>query len=284
LLDAATIAEDDVKVFISIDLEGITGVCHEAQTTMGTPQYAEAIGWMRADLDAAVAGCLEAGATEIVVCDAHDRSANLKIDGLPAQVRLASGSPTRASMLHGLDDTCGAAVFIGYHAMAGTRHGVLDHTYTYDVFRVRIDEYLEVGEIGINAGLTGRFGVPVVFVSGDQVTADEACELLPGVRTAIVKQGTSRTAARLLPPEVTAPLIRDGVAEALTATDRPAPLDFTDLPLRVTFRTTRACDSAERCPGTERLDGCTLQITGGDYLHTFVALQACLELAQAARE
>lgn len=273
-----------MRVLISIDLEGITGVCLEAHTTMGTPQYVEAVGWMRADLDAAVAGCRDAGATEIVVCDAHDRGANLRCQGLPSQVRLASGSPTRLSMLHGLDDTFAAAVFVGYHAMAGTRGGVLDHTYTYDVFRLRVDEYLEVGEIGINAGLAGRFGVPVVFVSGDAVTEVEAREVLPGVRTAVVKQGTSRTAAILLPPDVTGALIRDGVAEALTAPDRPAPVDYGGLPLRITFRTTRACDSAERCPGTERVDGRTLRIAGGDYLQTFVALQACLDLAEAARE
>lgn len=273
-----------MKVFISVDLEGITGVCHEAQTTMGTPEYAAATRWMRADLDAAVEGCLQAGATEIVVCDAHDESANLTCEGLPPQVTLASGSPTLASMLHGLDESLAAVVLLGYHAMAGTRAAVLEHTYTYDVFRVRVDEYLEIGEIGINAGLAGRFGVPVVFVSGDAATAEEARELLPGVRTATVKYGTSRTAARLLPPAATGELIRDGVAEALRADDTPAALDFSGSPLRITFRTTRACDSAERCPGTERLDGRTLQIAGGDYLQTFVALQACLELAAAARQ
>jgi len=273
-----------VKVFISIDLEGITGVCMEAHTTMGTPQYAEACELMRADLDAALEGCLTAGATEIVVCDAHDQGINLRCPGLPPQVRLASGDPADLGMLHGIDDTFAAAVFIGYHAMAGTRAGVLGHTYTYDVFRVCVGDNLEVGETGMNAGLASRFGVPVVFVSGDAATADEACELLPGVRTAVVKHGTSRTAARLLPPEVTRPLIRDGVAEALRASDRPAPVDFGGLPVRMTFVTTRACDFAAFCPATERLDGRTLQIPGGDYLETFLALWTCLVLAQAARE
>lgn len=273
-----------MKIFISIDLEGITGVCQEAQTTMGTAKYAEALRWMRADLDAAVDGCLDAGATEIVVCDAHDLGANLVNDDLPECVQLASGTPNVLSMLHGIDETFAAAVFVGYHAMAGTTGGVLDHTYTYDVFRVRIDEYLEVGEIGINAALAGRFGVPVVFVSGDAVTAVEAQELLPGVRTTIVKHGTTRTAARLLSPRVTLPAIRAGVAEALRAEDRPAPLDFSGLPMRITFQRTRACDFAARCPGVERVDARTLQIPGGDYLQTFTALQTCLDLAHASRE
>jgi D-amino peptidase len=273
-----------VKVFISIDLEGITGICLEAQTTMGTPEYHEAVQSMRADLDAAIDGCVEAGATEIVVCDAHDRGANLVCDGLPDCVQLASGSPNVLSMMHGIDETFAAALFVGYHAMAGTTGGVLDHTYTYDIFRVRIDEFLEVGEIGINAALAGRFGVPVAFVSGDAVTAGEATELLPGVRTAVVKYGTTRTAARLLSPAVTRPAIRAGVAEALRAADRPAPIDFSGLPMRLTFQRTRACDSASRCPGVERVDARALQIPGGDYLRTFATLQTCLDLAQSARE
>ncbi|HET6496667.1 MAG TPA: M55 family metallopeptidase [Thermoleophilia bacterium] len=273
-----------MKVFISVDLEGISGVCLEAQTAMGTPQYTEACELMRDDLDAALEGCLTAGATEIVICDAHALGANLTCRGLPPQARLASGSPADLGMMHGLDDTFAAAVFIGYHAMAGTKTGVLEHTYTYDVFRVRIDEHLEVGETGVNAGIAGRFGVPVVFVSGDAATAKEALELLPGVGTAVVKHGTSRTAARLLPPEVTRPLIRDGVAEALLAADPPAPVDFAGLPLRLTLINTRRCDAAALCPGTERVDGRTLQIAGGDFLQTFFALETCLELAAAARE
>jgi D-amino peptidase len=273
-----------VKVFISIDLEGITGICREAQTTTGTVEYYEAVKYMRADLDAAVEGCLEAGATEIVVCDAHDHGANLGCEGLPACVQLASGTPNSLSMMHGIDETFSAAIFLGYHAMAGTIGGVLDHTYTYDVFRVRIDEYLEVGEIGINAAVAGRFGVPVVCVSCDEVTAVEAAELLPGIRTAVVKHGTTRTAARLLSPSVTRPAIRDAVVEALRATDRPAPIDFSGLPMRVTFQRTRACDFAVRCPGVERVDARAVQIPAGDYLQTYRALLTCLDLAQASRE
>jgi D-amino peptidase len=271
-----------VKVFISVDMEGATGVCREAQTTEGTPDYGRAVRLLRADVDAAIAGCRDAGADRVVVADAHDRASNLDVDGLPDTVRLASGTPTRMSMLHGLDESFDAALFLAYHAMAGTSEAVLDHTYTYDVFRVRVDEYLEVGEIGINAGLAGCFDVPVVFVSGDAATVAEAEESLPGVRTATVKRGTGRTAARLLPPEVTTPLIREGVAAALQAADAPEPLDFSGLPLRITFTSTRRCDMAALCPGVERLDARSLQIPGGDFRHTFRAFLCCLQLAGTA--
>ncbi len=273
-----------MKVFITIDLEGITGVCTEEQTARGTAAYREAVELMHGDLEAAVAGCRDAGAKEIVVADAHDKGANLRLEAMPDGVILASGSPNRLSMMHGLDDSFAAVVMLGYHAMAGTTAAVLDHTYTYDVFRVRADEYLEIGEIGINAGVAGRFGVPVVFVAGDDRTAAEAEELLPGVRTAQTKLGSSRTAARLLPAAQTRAAIRQGVSEALSASDRPAPLDFSDMPLRVTFQRTRACDFAAQCPTAARLDARTIQLPGGDFLQTYRAFLTCLQLAYLSRE
>jgi len=271
-----------MKVFISVDMEGVTGVCREAQTSPGTAEYEGAARLLRADLDAALAGCRDAGVAEIVVADAHEEASNLDVEGLPDGVQLASGTPTTTSMLHGLDESFDAALFLGYHAMAGTSAAVLDHTYTYDVFRVRVDEYLEVGEIGLNAGLAGCFGVPVVFVSGDSATATEAEEVLPGVRTAVVKHGTGRTSARLLSPHVTGPLIREGVSGALRAASRPDTLDFGGLPLRITFTSSRRCDMAALCFGVERLDARSVQIPGGDFRHTFRAFLACLQLAGTA--
>lgn len=273
-----------MKVFISVDLEGISGVCHEAQATMGTPEYQQAIDLMHGDVLAAVEGCRDGGADEIVVCDAHDFQRNLRAERMPEGVVLASGQPNSMCMLHGLDASFSAALFVGYHAMAGTRAAVLDHTYTYDVFRVRIDEYLEIGEVGINAGLAGRFGVPVLFVSGDAAVAAEAAELLPGVETAAVKTATGRTSALLQPPAMAHAAIRRGVARALRSQAAPAPVDFSGMPLRVTFFWSRACDNAAVCPGVERVDGRSLQIPGGDYLATYRTLLVALDLARAARE
>ena len=273
-----------MKIFISVDLEGISGVCHEAQATMGTPEYRHAVELMHGDVRAAVEGCRDGGAVEVVVCDAHDYQRNLHADLIPEDAVLASGQPTALTMLHGLDESFAAALFIGYHAMAGTRAAVLDHTYTYDVFRVRMDEYLEVGEFGINAGLAGRFGVPVLFVSGDAAVCAEAAELLPGVETATVKTGTGRTSALLQPPAVAHAAIRRGVAKALRAQARPGTVNFSDMPMRVTFFWSRACDNAAICPGVERVDGRTLQIPAGDYLETYRTFLTVLDLARAARQ
>lgn len=272
-----------MRIFISVDMEGASGVFAEEQTTLGTEAYRQACRLLRADVDAAIEGCLAAGATAITVADGHEKGSNLSAEGLPPQARLASGTPTSHSMMHGIAEGYDAALMVGYHAMAGTAGAVLDHTYSYDVFRVRLDEYLEVGECGINAGLAGVYGVPVVFVSGDDKLAAEAAELLPGVECAVVKYGTMRTAARLLPPETTQAIIRDGVTRALRERRWPAPLDLAGKPLRVTFTRTAACDAASLLPGVQRVDGRTLDIPGGDYRTVFHMFLACTSLASQVR-
>jgi D-amino peptidase len=273
-----------VKVFISVDLEGISGVYAEAQTDVRTAEYQVARRYMQADVEAAVEGALAAGAAEVVISDGHEHGSNLAFDWMPPGVSLISGSPSPLSMMHGVDGGFDAALLVGYHARAGTTAAILEHTYSYDIFRVRVDEYLEVGEVGINAALAGLFGVPVVFVSGDDKVAEEARELLPGVGCAVVKYGGYRTSARQLSPDEAHAAIRDGVARALG--DRaawPKPLDFTGRPMRVTFTRTSACDAAMGCPTVERVDARSLDIPAGDYRQVFKAFLTCVNLAYTTR-
>jgi D-amino peptidase len=268
-----------VKVFVSIDLEGISGVYSEEQTELGDPAFARDIDFMRADLDAALAGCVAAGGDEVVVCDAHDRGANLSFRDLPAGVTLVSGTPAPLSMMTGIDASFDAALFVGYHARAGTTAAVIDHTYAGFVFRVRLDEHLEVGEVGINAGVAGSFGVPVAFVCGDDKVAAEAAELIPGIETATVKLGVARTAARLLAPDEAHRRIREGVERALRAERKPAPLRCDGMPMRIVFMKTEYCDRAARCPAVTRIDARTVDIEAPDYLTVYRTFLTVVDLA-----
>ncbi len=270
-----------MKVFISVDLEGISGVFAEEQTTRGTEACGTAKEYMRADLDAVIEGCLSAGAAEIVVADGHDQGANLRFDALPAAVSLSSGSPSTLSMMQGVDSGCSAAMLIGYHARAGTQGAVLDHTYSYDVQSVRVGD-CEVGEVAINAAVAGVFGVPVVLVSGDDKLAAEAHDHIPGVECVVVKDGVMRTAARLLAPEAARAALRDGAQRALSAPAWPTPLDFAAQTMCVTFRRTAACDAAARCPTVRRVGGYTVEISGHDYLEVFDTFLTCVALARLA--
>lgn len=269
-----------MKVFISIDLEGITGICAEEQTDPEGPDYPSACAAMRADLDAALEGCLAAGATSVVVCDAHDAGRNLRATGLPSEVTLVGASPWSLDMMSGLDESFDAALFVGYHARAGTAAAVLEHTLYYKVFSVAIGG-TEVGEFGLNAMLAGHFGVPCAFVSGDDKAVAEARALVPDIGAAVVKTSIARTCTQALSPALTGGLIREAVRAALVA-KLPAPVTWTGAPLQVVFARTHHCEAAATQCGTRRLDGRTIEIAGESYLGVFRTLVASLLMAEAA--
>lgn len=270
-----------MKVFISVDIEGISGICFAAQTEHGRDEWRQARRLMRADLDAALAGCLAAGAEQIVVCDGHDLGDNLDPDGLPTHVSLISGAQRGLSMLTGLDASFDAVLLIGYHAMAGTAGAVLAHTYCSAFWELAIgvpggastaadggDTFMPIGEVGLNAALAGVFGVPIVLVSGDDKLAAEVRALLPTAMTVEVKRGIERQAAQLVAPDVAAATIRLAAEQALRA-ERPAAVNWDGRPLRLTMATIDQADAVAACPGVRRLDGRRLLIESDDYLSTF---------------
>jgi D-amino peptidase len=269
-----------VKLFIAIDLEGICGVVAEADTAREGAAAQRARAHMRADLDAVLEGCAAAGADEVVVCDAHDDGRNLDPAGLPACVSLVSGSPSPGSMLEGLAPDCDGGLFVGYHAMAGTPGAVLEHTWNYRTFSVRVGE-LEIGEFGVAALLAGEMGVPAVYVSGDDRVAAEARALVPGIAATVVKTGVRREAAALHAPEGARARISRDVETALREAEWPTPLAWSGEPLRLTFTRVTFCDLAEICPGVVRLDGRTLEMGGETFAEVYRAFIACLRLSEA---
>ncbi len=270
-----------MKLFIAVDREGVSGVVAEQDTDREGRAAEAAMRLMRADLDAALEGCLAAGAGEIVVCDAHDDGRSLSAEGLPAGVSLMAGSPAPYSMLQGLDAGCDGALFVGYHARAGVAGAVLEHTWNYKVFSVTVGD-LELGEFGIGALLAGHFGVPTLYASGDDKLAAEAEALVPGVVTTVVKRGITRLAAELLPVEEAQARIRRDVERAVRAADKPQPLAWSGEPLRLTFARVEFCDKAAFCPGVRRLDGRTLEIGGADFDEVYRAFLACLRLSESS--
>ncbi len=268
-----------MKLFIAIDLEGISGVVCEADTAREGAAAQRARAHMRADLDAVLEGCAAAGAGEVVVCDAHDDGRNLDPTGLPGSVTLMSGSPAPLSMVEGLAPDCDGALFVGYHARAGTAAAVLEHTWNYKVYGAAVGD-LEVGEFGVAALLAGEFGVPALYVSGDDKTAAEARALVPGIAATVVKTGVRREAAALCSPEEARARMRADVEAALRADPWPAPLAWNGEPLRLTFTRVQFCDLAEACPGTTRLDGRTLEIAGTSFAEVYAGFLACLRLSE----
>jgi D-amino peptidase len=271
-----------MRVYLSVDMEGIAGVVHEDQTDPTEPRHAGEYNRFRRlmtnEANAAIAGALEAGAAKVLVNDSHWLMRNLLAEELDPAAELLSGGPKWLSMVEGIDGGFEAAMFIGYHARAGTRHAMIDHTYTSRVYEARINGQ-PVGELALNAAMAGVHGVPVVLVSGDQAVAAEAKALLgAGVETVIVKEAVGRFAARSLAPSVACERIRAGAAAALKRSQ--APFTFqAPIRLEVDFIVTQMADLAELVPGSSRTGGRTVGYSGDDYREVFSAWRAMYNLA-----
>jgi D-amino peptidase len=271
-----------MRVYISVDMEGVAGVVHEDQTDPIDPRHAAEYNRMRrlmtAEANAAVEGALAAGAVRVLVNDSHWRMMNILAEELHPSAELLSGNPKRLSMVEGVDEGFDAAMFVGYHARAGARHAIIDHTYTSRVYEARLNGR-PVGELAINAALAGAYGVPVALVSGDQALAAEARELLgDGVETVVVKHAVGRFAARSVAPSVACGLIREGVRAALGRRHQPFRL-VAPIRLEVDFALTQMADMAELAPGSERVSGRTVAFTHDDYREVFRAWRALYNLA-----
>ena len=270
------------RLFIAVDLEGICGVVTAADVARTGAAAEAARRHLRADLDAVFAGCLDAGADQIVVCDAHDDGHNLDAEGLPPQVTLVSGSPAPLSMMQGVGADCAGALFVGYHARAGTAAAVLAHTWSERVFAVHSGE-CEVGELGLCALLAGSVGVPTLFASGDDKLAVEARALVPGIVTTVVKTGITRTSAGLCAPDEARSRLRRDAADAVSARGAHRPLAWRREPLRVTFTHVEYCDAAAEAPAARRLDGRTLELNGTAYGEVYRSFVTCMRLAETVR-
>jgi D-amino peptidase len=271
-----------MNVYISVDMEGIAGVVHEDQTDPINPRHAAEYNRFRRlmtnEANAAIAGALDAGAVGIVVNDSHWLMRNLLAEELNSAAELVSGGPKRLSMMEGIERGFDAAMFIGYHARAGTRNATIDHTYTSRVYEVRVNAE-PVGELALNAALAGLHRVPVALASGDQALAQEARACLGrAVEIVPVKEALGRFAARSVAPSVACERIRAGARAALGRAHQP--FTFSQpIRLEVDFILSQMADMAELVPGSIRTGGRSVEFTGDDYREVFRAWRAMYNLA-----
>src|SRR6476469_2915770 len=208
-------AQRPVKVYISVDMEGIAGIVTADQLSPTGFEYGRAREFMTAEALAAIAGARDAGATEIVVSDSHGNGESLLIDQFPDDVRIVRSWPRPLMMMEGIDSTFSAAIFVGYHASTTSSAGVRAHTISSANLASVSLNGVAMPEAGINAAIAGRFGVPVVFISGDNVAVDETRRLLGDVEGAVVKEAISFHAASTMTTKAAQQLIRAHVKTAL---------------------------------------------------------------------
>jgi len=268
-----------MKVYISCDMEGISGVVAGKQTDNREEEYKRAQKLMTGEVNAAIEGALASGASEVLVNDSHGSMRNILIEELNPNAQLISGSPKPLSMMQGINDSFfDAAFFIGYHAQAGTAYSVLDHTYSGIVYQVSLNGR-PMGETGLNAALAGHFGVPVVLVTGDKLLVEEATALLGTVEGVAVKESCGRYAARCLAPEAVHDLIREAAQSALSKGGKPFVVE-PPITLAVDFTSSAHLDMAELIPGSRRTGGRHIEYTHDDLLTVYKVWQAMLKLAR----
>jgi D-amino peptidase len=270
-----------LKVYISADMEGITGVVATEQTTPGNPEYVAAKKWMAEDVNAAVEGAFRAGASEVVVNDSHGSQRNIDPGDLHPKAILISGYPKPLSMMQGIDESYNAVLFVGYHAAAGTQDAVLDHTISSSVVQSVKVNGVEMPELGLNAAIAGAYNVPVVFVSGDVAVCRQAKTILGSeVVTAPVKDGIGRTAARLVPFAEARRAIRDRVSDALRKLGQVKPFKVAaPCKFELQFYISGQADMAMYFPNVQRVNARTVAFQSDDYLKGFKTLRGMIAIA-----
>jgi D-amino peptidase len=240
-----------LKVYISADMEGIGGVVTRQQTGRGQAEYEGFRELMTAEVNAAVEAAKEAGASEIVVSDSHGSGQNLLVQKLHPDARLVRAFPRALDMMHGIDASFAAAVFIGYHA-AEWQPGILAHTMDGNLTAIRLNG-TTVGEPGFSAAIAGHFGVPVALIAGDQVAVAELKALVPDVEGAEVKQAYGRTSALSLHPSRAQRLIKERTRAALSriASLKPYRVE-TPITMDLSFKNQSTAEVVAMIPTVER--------------------------------
>ncbi|MGH2586203.1 MAG: M55 family metallopeptidase [Dehalococcoidia bacterium] len=270
-----------MRVYISVDMEGITGVVHTTQTSPGERDYERFRRIMTREANAAIQGALDGGADEILVNDSHGPMTNLLIEDLHPAARLLSGRPKPHGMMQGIGPGYDAAFFIGYHSRHGTTASVLDHTWSSaTIVHAELNDR-PVCEGDLNAGLAGEFDVPVALVTGDETYCHQQQELLgEDLPVVAVKTSVGRFAADSLSLEEAHRRIREAAARALTTRRRPYRFPPPHR-LVLTFNHAGRADNAALLPGSERVDGLRVAYETDNYQTMLQARSAMLTLGQA---
>ncbi len=265
--------EDGLKVFISVDMEGITGVVNWEDVSRDGKDYDYFRRLMSLEANAAVEGALAAGATEVTVRDAHGSARNILPDLLHPRAKLIrdwSGGPH--GMMEGIDGSYDAVIFIGYHARAGTPNALLEHTSSGNVLDFAING-ISLPEAGYNALIAGVYGVPVVLVAGDSAICAQARDLFGEVETVAVKTGIG-AAAFNVHPDVAQDMIRSGVQHALSDISRFRPYRL-DAPytLRLRMKNETSVYNGAFFPGARRTGDWEITYMSNDFMQIMYAFK-----------
>jgi len=271
-----------LKVYVSVDMEGIAGVNHPHPTNAGHERYPAAVELMIGEANAAVEGALAAGATDVLVNDSHGGMYNLLPERMHPAARVLQGQKAW-SMVEGAQEGFDVALFVGYHARAGHPRGTIAHTYSGAPVETRLAGR-PTGEYGLNALVLGAWGIPVGLVAGDDALAEEVAAWLPWAERVVVKVASGGSAATSVHPIVAADRIRAGAERAVRAASAGG-LEILVVPppvvIEVDYRRGVEADHAAIVPGVERLGDRGIRIESDDPVVAYRGFLAANRLASA---
>lgn len=269
-----------MKIFISADLEGVNGVAAPEDVEEVGSGYQQARVFMTEEVNAVVSGAFAGGASEVIVCDSHNVSANIKVEQLDDRAQLVRGDTRANSMVHGLDESFDGLILLGYHAKFGTQNAILDHTFSPSMIRDLRVNGKSVGELGFNALYAAEKGVPLIMATGDQTLEKEAKSFYEAVETVVVKYAEGRFCARCLPRIKTQDLLVEAAEKAVRQVKEKKPVAVPDsLEMEVTFQQVNLADGAMRVPGTRRIDAMTVAVSAADMEQLMAVRQVIFDAA-----
>jgi D-amino peptidase len=255
-----------MRVYISIDIEGVAGVVDNPECDLQGVEYERARHWMTGEGRAAIEAAYEAGATKVVIADSHGHMRNLLLEHLPENVEVIRGAPRPIGMMQGIDEGFDAAILLGYHSKEGTAKSTLSHTYAGGlVYDLRVNGQ-SVGEMPFNAAVAGTCGVPVVLAAGDNRFIQEVEEMLPWAEKVVTKWTYNTYSGRTLTPKESQARIRAGVKQALSRLSEMKLFTFQPpFRLEIELKRLSIANLAEYIPGFER-DGHLIAYTSDDFM------------------
>jgi D-amino peptidase len=262
-----------MKIYISADIEGIAGISHWDEAKKAHATYQEFRAEMTEEVVAACEGAIGAGATQILIKDAHDTGRNIIAGRLPDCAKLIRGwSGHPLAMVQELDESFAALVLIGYHSKAGSQDNPLAHTLTLAIAGLRLNGEL-CSEFRLHSYAAALYGVPVVFISGDKGICAEAAELIPSIKPVAASEGRGSSTISI-PPALAQRLIREGVGASLKGDLSRFRIKLPEnFVLEVTFTNPTDAYAKAWYPGARQSGPQTVRFESKDYFEVLRAIR-----------
>lgn len=263
-----------MNVYLMVDIEGISGIYTKEQVSPREARFQEGRRFMTAEINACIKGLKEAGVSKIYVHDCHGGGYSVLYEELSADADYLITGPVGSRRFAGLEE-CDAVILLGYHAMAGEKGAILEHTMNSTKVQNMYINGVKVGETAIDAGIAGDMGKPVIMVSGDDKVCREAEALIPGVVTAEVKKGLSCFGGMLLPCNKARELIKEKAKEAVLKYEKIKPVQFKKpIEFQIELMERSQLPNTLTYPFITHVDGRTYKVTGDTVQEAFFRARA----------